>query len=48
MRYEENCFEGVQEKMEDTIEQTIKKLERLSRILTVIVIVELVALLLFL
>jgi hypothetical protein len=35
-------------KVEDTIEQTINKVERLNRILTVIVIVELVALLLFL
>jgi len=39
---------GGRRKVEDTIEQTIKKVERLNRILTVIVIVELVALLLFL
>ena len=34
--------------MESTIEQTIKKVERLNKILTVTVVVELIVLLLFL
>ena len=39
---------GGSEEMESIVEQTIKRIERLNRILTVVVAVELIVLLLFL
>ncbi len=39
---------GFGRKLEDTIEQTIKRVERLNKFLTVIVVVELIVLILFL
>ena len=39
---------GWKKKMDSTLEQTVKRIERLNRILTVVVIVEIVILVLFL